>query len=433
MSPVRSRGFAAIALALLLVALILPSAGSREAHAGSPNVNDAIAEQEKMEAALARGRAELANLARQEAELTATIADLNGSLQEVGLQIEAKAKELQDLTFQLEKARAELVGYQQQIATLESDLKAVEAGIEQSKADLVVRQQLLQDHLRVAYEQSQTSLLEVLLSSDSLGDATNQLGFMLTLSDQDAQLADEIQQAKTRLEIKQQTLRDGRQTLSELRDSTKQRAEALDRQQAALAEAKRQLDEQRAKLAKLLADREAALEKNQQRADEEAATIAEQEHALEGQRALVERLKEEARKLGIAYRGRFAWPEKGNFMVTQEFGHTSFDAHHTGIDMAYVSPHCGGPIYAAASGVVLADGRPNAAYGDSAIGVIVGHSQTLQTWYWHMSREIVHVGQQVNAGDLIGYEGATGWATGCHLHFQVMSNGSPVNPRAYLP
>jgi len=43
------------------------------------------------------------------------------------------------------------------------------------------------------------------------------------------------------------------------------------------------------------------------------------------------------------------------------------------------------------------------------------------------------VGDEVVAGQLIGYEGATGYATGCHLHFQVMFDGNPVSPRNYLP
>ena len=118
--------------------------------------------------------------------------------------------------------------------------------------------------------------------------------------------------------------------------------------------------------------------------------------------------------------------------MTQEFGWTNFDHNHTGMDMAYHNG-CGGPIYAAGSGTVLADGRPNVNYGDTAIGVVIGHSQRLQTWYWHLSREIVSVGQKVDTGDLIGYEGATGNATGCHLHFQVNLDEAAVNPRNYLP
>ena len=61
--------------------------------------------------------------------------------------------------------------------------------------------------------------------------------------------------------------------------------------------------------------------------------------------------------------------------------------------MAYLS-RCGGPIYAAADGIVVADGRPNAKYGDYAIGVLIAHSQRLATQYWHLSREVVTVGQE---------------------------------------
>ena len=160
--------------------------------------------------------------------------------------------------------------------------------------------------------------------------------------------------------------------------------------------------------------------------------MEEERHELLGQKELVQRLKRHANRLDLAYRGRFAWPERGEFFVTQEFGWTSFDHHHTGIDMAYRTG-CGGPIYAAGDGVVLADDRPNLQWGDTAIGVVIGHSQRLQTWYWHLSREIVSVGQHVHVGDLIGYEGATGQATGCHLHFQVNLDDAPVNPRNYLP
>ena len=433
MSQNPRRRLATLITALLLTALVFTGAGSRAVRADDPNVNDAIAQQQRMEAALAQHQAALAALKRDAATLTSSLQEVTGSLASVGLEIEKAAAELKTLTASLVAARAALKQYEQRIVTLESDLDEVAAGIEQSKVDLATRQALLQDHLRVAYEQSQTSLLEVLLSTDSLSDATSQLGFMLTLSDEDTRLAEEIQRARQRLEIRQETLREGRKTLGELRDATAEREAALDDEAAQVAAAKKKLDAKRKELEEFRKAQESQLAKTAANADQQADQIAEYQRALQGQRALVDRLKDEAMKLDIAFRGRFAWPEKGSFIVTQEYGHTSFEAFHRGIDMAYLSPHCGGPIYAAGDGTVLADGRPNSEYGDTAIGVIIGHSQRLQSWYWHMSREIVNVGQKVKAGDILGYEGATGMATGCHLHFQVMFDGQTVNPRTYLP
>ncbi len=433
MSQNPRRRLATFTTALLLTGLVFTGAGSHAVRADDPNVNDAIAQQQRMEAALAQHQAALAALKRSAASLTSSLQEITTSLDSVGLEIEKAAAELTALTDKLAEARAALKLYEQRIVTLESDLDEVAAGIQQSQVDLAARQALLQDHLRVAYEQSQTSMLEVLLSTDSLSDATSQLGFMLTLSDQDTRLAEEIQQARERLEIRQQTLRDGRKTLGGLRDATAEREAALNEEQAQVAAAKKKLDAKRKELEQLQNAQESQLAKTATNANEQAKQIAEYQRALEGQTALVDRLKDAARKLDIAFRGRFAWPERGSFIVTQEYGHTSFEAFHRGIDMAYLSPHCGGPIYAAGDGTVLADGQPNIGYGDTAIGVIIGHSQRLQSWYWHMSREVVAVGQQVKAGDIIGYEGATGMATGCHLHFQVMFDGETVNPRTYLP
>ena len=51
-----------------------------------------------------------------------------------------------------------------------------------------------------------------------------------------------------------------------------------------------------------------------------------------------------------------------------------------------------------------------------------------QTGFAHYSSVAVSVGQYVQAGDVIGYTGSTGWSTGCHMHFEVWKNGSTINP-----
>jgi murein DD-endopeptidase MepM/ murein hydrolase activator NlpD len=431
MSIVRRR--TAIALALLALVMVLAPGGVRPiVRADDPSVNDAIVEQQQMHAELARQRQQLADLRRQQADLTISLAHLSTDLQRAGLELAAAEKQLDRVTASLNKSRSDLEQYRREIKNLEANLEKVAVEMDITRQELAAREGLLQDHLRAAYEQSRTSLLEVILSTESFGEASNQLSSMLTLSDEDRRLAGEIRDTRERLVVRQQTLTDGRVTLTALRDSEKERTASLAQQQRQVDAARRELAAYRRELAALKAEQEAKYARAIRTERRTKSLMEEERQELEGQRQLVERLKRQANRLDLAYRGRFAWPERGDFYVTQEFGWTTFDHNHTGIDMSYRNG-CGGPIYAAGDGLVMADDRPNLAYGDTAIGVVIGHSQRLQTWYWHLQREVVSVGQHVEVGDVIGYEGATGNATGCHLHFQVNLDNEPVNPRNYLP
>jgi murein DD-endopeptidase MepM/ murein hydrolase activator NlpD len=431
MSIVRRR--TAIALALLALVVVLAPGGVRPiVRADDPDVNEAISEQEQMQAELARQRQQLADLRRQQLDLTISLANLRTDLKRAGLELAAAERQLDRVTAALHRSRQDLEKYRTQIKTLEANLRQVAVEMVLTREELAVREALLQDHLRAAYEQSQTSLLEVILSTESFGEASNQLTSMLTLSDEDRRLAAEIRETRERLAIRQQTLTDGRETLTALRDAEEERAASLAQQQRQVDAARRELRDYKKELAAIKAEQEAQYARAVRNERRTKTLLEQQRQQLAGQRALVEKLKRQANRLDLAYRGRFAWPERGDFYVTQEFGWTTFNHNHTGIDIAYRNG-CGGPIYAAGDGLVMADGRPNTAYGDTAIGVVIGHSQRLQTWYWHLQSEVVSVGQHVEVGDLIGYEGATGFATGCHLHFQVNLDDEPVNPRNYLP
>lgn len=98
---------------------------------------------------------------------------------------------------------------------------------------------------------------------------------------------------------------------------------------------------------------------------------------------------------------------------------------HRGVDIA--SPY-GSDIYAAMDGVVTFSGTKGA-YGKC---IIVKHSNGLETLYSHNSRNLVKAGEIVTAGQVIAKVGATGNATGNHLHFSVMLNGEMVNPAPYI-
>jgi murein DD-endopeptidase MepM/ murein hydrolase activator NlpD len=433
MSIVRRPAARMLSALLLLTVIVAPGQWPAAVRATDPLVNEAIDEQARMERELARQQAQLADLQRDQADLAENLRGVATELDAVGMEIEAAVRELELATRRLEAAQGALRAYQLDIDHLEETLARLATELATAKVELVEREALLEEHLRLAYEQSQTSILEILISTDSFTRATSELSYMITLSEEDRLLAAEVRDRRHMLEVRRDTLSVGRETLSELRDEAAERAAALAVQQQEVDAARVALEEKQ----KVLLEMQDAMDKEFQSTTlsviERRQAIADGEAALLEQSALVEQLKELANQLDIAYRGRFAWPERGSFVITQEFGWTSFNPNHTGIDMAYTTQRCGMPIYAAGDGIVLADGKPNSQWGDPAIGVVVGHSQHLLTWYWHLSAEIVAVGQEVHTGDVIGYEGATGWATGCHLHFGVTFDGVPVNPRSYLP
>ncbi len=98
---------------------------------------------------------------------------------------------------------------------------------------------------------------------------------------------------------------------------------------------------------------------------------------------------------------------------------------HPGVDL---QADYGEVVHAAAAGVVASTGWD----GGYGLKIDVDHQNGYHTWYAHLSRIDVAPGARVSKGQPIGLVGDTGFSTGAHLHYQVMLNGSPVDPTPYL-
>jgi murein DD-endopeptidase MepM/ murein hydrolase activator NlpD len=100
-------------------------------------------------------------------------------------------------------------------------------------------------------------------------------------------------------------------------------------------------------------------------------------------------------------------------------------AFHTGVDLQVPK---GSSVHATADGVVERAGW-SGKYGKL---VVIDHGNGLKTYYAHLSQYDVVPGQAVRRGEVIALSGATGHATGPHVHYEVRLSGTPVNPYRYL-
>ncbi|UYJ34193.1 MAG: M23 family metallopeptidase [Oscillospiraceae bacterium] len=128
--------------------------------------------------------------------------------------------------------------------------------------------------------------------------------------------------------------------------------------------------------------------------------------------------------------GTLQWPLPVAGTITSQFGHrvdpiTGEVSSHTGTDIACAE---GTPILAAAEGTVTVANGLDSWGGSYGYYVQIDHGGGLETLYAHCSSICVTTGQQVQAGQIIGYVGHTGRATGSHLHLEVRINGNRANP-----
>lgn len=131
--------------------------------------------------------------------------------------------------------------------------------------------------------------------------------------------------------------------------------------------------------------------------------------------------------------GDMIWPvpanrgtlDPGDFFGMRMHPIFNYKRMHTGIDIG--APK-GANILAANSGTVIMAGW-STGYGNR---VVIDHGGGIATLYAHCNKMLVYVGQAVEKGQVIAEIGETGWATGPHLHFEVMKNGERFNPLEFV-
>lgn len=322
-------------------------------------------------------------------------------------------KEKQSLEKQLESIVSEMEGTKTKIEEKETEISAKEEELIQAKVDENDQYESMKKRIKYMYENGNTQFVEILCESKSIGEFLNNAEYITTISEYDRTMLVEFQAVVKDVEEQEAALQAEYDELETMQNDliTKQDSvtELMETKDAEIEQISSDLGDTKDKLSELQAAAAAAERKQQEKnsgySNNAGASV-------------------------ITGNGTFTHPCPGYTYISSEFGYreqpiAGASTNHKGMDFAAPT---GTPIYAAASGTVT-----SASYsGNAGNMIVINHGNGLQTYYMHCNSMYVRAGQTVSKGQNIGAVGSTGNSSGPHLHFQVMQNGTPVNPRNYL-
>jgi len=387
--------------------------------------------------------------------------DANASLiQDLRAQIEAKQQEIEKLEAQAAQYKKELENAQGQTSTLKNQIATIDSRIKKIQNDISITSvridsaslkieglalDILEKEneidkkkgsiavmIQILYEYDQASLMEMALTKSTFSELLDQVHYVETIQNNVYNDMLAYQDLKKGLETTKSETEKQRNELYSLRNQ--------------LSGQKQIVNQEKEEKNYLLATTKGQEKQYQSLLNQ---TLRQQQEIEQQIYDLEDTIKKtyDPSALPESRSGVLNWPLDG--VLTQKYGYTPYSKRlyaagfHNGID---VSSSYGEPIRAAKDGTILAIGN----CGKYAYGkwIMVKHENGLTTLYGHMSNYGAYkTGNSVKTGDIIGYEGSTGYSTGPHLHFGVYATetveiqktwygmlplGAHIDPMKYL-
>jgi len=332
---------------------------------------------------------------KQESAYLSEVKDVEVVLLESLSQLDSLNDSLSAAKSDMDKTTIELVLKEQELKEIEEELDAKAA--------------TLNSRIAIMYKNGNGNILQILLKAEDFLELVSRIKLMNILAQRDADILNEIKDKRAaNLNIKKGII--------DLREKQKERKTEIEKLVA-------QAEKKQGEIEGIYDEKNSLLAKT--RANKNSLIAMEKD--LEIKEAEITRILE-SYKYGNAPGGKFMWPVAGRlksgfgYRMHPIFGYRRF---HSGIDI--IAPS--GTIIKSADGGEIIHAGYDGGYGYS---IMVYHGGGFATWYAHLSRILVSVGQRVERGQVIGLVGSTGWSTGPHLHFEVRINGAAQNPVQYL-
>lgn len=361
--------------------------------------------------------------------------DLQKQINERNAQMEQIEKEIAEYQAQVDKISGEKTTLKNEISRLETNAKKLNSDISLTKkkieatnfniekleleisdkgAQITGEKEVLAESIRNMNEEESQSLVEITLSKDRFSDFFGDLERMENLQKGIGINLTELRSLKDAFEDEKNTKEKEKKNMEKLKSNLVDQKVLVDSNKTTKNKLLTQTKNLEQNYKKLLADRIA----KQKALEQEILDIEEQI-----------KVEIDPKSLPSSGSGVLKWPLGGKIFITQYFGNTSFatanpqvynGGGHNGIDFRAA---VGAPINAAKEGVVKGVGDTDKSCNGVSYGkwVLIEHPNNLTTLYAHLSLVKVSSGQNVETGDVIGYNGETGYTTGPHLHFTVFA------------
>lgn len=352
--------------------------------------------------------------------------------------IEEKAQRLQEVNEQIQATQKQLNTVQQQKSSLQKELKSIDYSINQLNLG-IKSSQINVEKLNLELQEVQNDINEIRSSVSNKRLAIIKLlralyendrgGLLVSLLKNQSLAAgllesESIANLNSGLSIELENLKSLNQQLDQKFQITSDKKGRVETENKNLKNRREIVGEQKSERQNLLSqtkNTEKAFASLMDNLEKRQAEISAEVEAIEKEL----RSKIDPSLLPIPRPGVLSWPLTG--ILSQGYGNTEFAKNgyrgkfHNGIDIA--AP-LGTEIAAAENGKVVATGDQDQYCRRGAYGkfIVIEHENNLTTLYAHLSRIVVQKGDVVSRGQLIGYVGRTGYATGPHLHLTVYAS-----------
>ena len=342
--------------------------------------------------------------------------------------------QIEDLNAQIQESRDLIAEYETRIDEKEDEIKLLEEEIEENIT-------AFGESLRAIYMAGDVTTLEILLGASDFTDVIDKFQLLETMNERDTQLLIDIEDKIEVINAETAVLDEEKALLEEEHEVLEEAQEELD---ALLKEHEDAL----ALLYTEMEDAEAILDSIESSQSENEQKILDY---YEEQRRQEEEKNNQNSQGGssgpviggtVPDGGGYVWPTPGHITITSYYSEDRGSYYHGGLDIAG-SNFMGATTVAADSGTVIdsysACSHNWGKYGSCGCNggwgnyVWIDHGNGKATIYAHLSYPVVYSGEYVQAGQVIGYAGSTGYSTGAHLHFETRYNGVRYDPLSEYP